>query len=97
MELAPCNERHTKTREISSGRANIGQEELYFEDLGTRKENTMVDGVGESQAQQNIEGNIQLIEENLNKKGNPNMGRGHNNIEGAIGEIIEMEEMARTT
>lgn len=43
MELAPCNERHTKTREISSGRANIGQEELYFEDLGTRKENTMVD------------------------------------------------------
>lgn len=48
MELAPCNERHAKTREISSGRANMGQEELHFEDLGTRKENTMVDGVGES-------------------------------------------------
>ena len=46
---------------------------------------------------QNIKGNILLMEENLNKKGNPNMGRGHNNIEGGMGEITEMEEMARIT
>ena len=83
MELASCNGRHTKTREISSGRANIYRPRriLFWRFRDGEGEHDggwcwRVAGLGKHKR------NIQLMEENLNKKGNPNMGRGHNNIEG---------------